>query len=77
MTSAAMYSAIAIFVIIFIFPQTVNHAYLSLVSRLLGIIKVVMSMQDEILLDPRDIETKIHTGHKLKGAMYAILRGRK
>ncbi|VDB95654.1 unnamed protein product [Peniophora sp. CBMAI 1063] len=75
--SAAMYSAIAIFVIIFIFPQTVNHAYLSLLSRLLGVVTAVMSVQNEILLDSRGMGQKLEKAQTLRTAMFALLRGLK
>lgn len=43
----AQYVAIAVFLIIFVFPETMSHAYLKTVVSILGIIQTILAMQDE------------------------------
>jgi hypothetical protein len=47
--SVSCYAAIAVFVTIFIFPETVNHAYLTGTAGLLGGLRNMLSFQDELL----------------------------
>jgi hypothetical protein len=59
--SVSCYAAIAVLATIFIFPETVNHAYLTGTAGLLGGLRNMLSLQDEMLdldLDLLRDETK-------------------
>jgi hypothetical protein len=45
----SIYMAIAIVVTIFVFPQTANHAFLGIVTLLLGQMKVLLDAQEDLL----------------------------
>ena len=69
-----MYSAIALFLIVFLFPETVNHAYISLVTRLLSIFKNILDLQNDLFLGLKD-DTKINKLLGMREAMFDLLRG--
>lgn len=39
--------AIAVFLIIFVFPETMSHAYLKTAVSILGIVQTILALQDE------------------------------
>ncbi|GBE84358.1 hypothetical protein BKA93DRAFT_807068 [Sparassis latifolia] len=49
LTSLACYVATGLVVIVLLFPETLNHAHLSSTSVLLGKMKSIIQMQDEVL----------------------------
>ncbi len=50
--AASSYCAIALLCCFTLFPETVNHVYLGLISTILGKVQTMLSMQDH-LLSPR------------------------
>lgn len=53
--AASSYCAIALVCCFFIYPETVNHAYLGLVSMMLAKVKAMLAAQDDLLsIQPGD-----------------------
>ncbi|CDO75856.1 hypothetical protein BN946_scf184833.g7 [Trametes cinnabarina] len=56
LTSVACYIALALILIIFLFPETLNHSYLASSAELLDKFKGILAMQEEVLnTDPNDV----------------------
>ena len=54
--SVSCYMAVAIFVTIFVFPQTLNHLCMDMISAQLGRVKALVDIQREVLdADPTDL----------------------
>ena len=74
LTSVACYVAIALVFIIFAFPETMNHAYLSSAADLLEKLKGIMVMQDDILrADPHDLLPGTPLAAKVSGSRAGAL----
>ncbi|THH16060.1 hypothetical protein EW146_g4511 [Bondarzewia mesenterica] len=72
--STAMYIAIAVFVIIFVFPETMNHAYLNTISDLLDNIKLILMMQEDVLAGlQEDFAPGCPKTVQMKGARLAMI----
>ena len=69
-----MYIAIAVVVIVLVFPETMNHAFLHTVSELLTHMSTILAMQDEVLsATPGDFATDSPNLAKLKGARLGMI----
>lgn len=76
LTSLACYIAIGVVVIIFIFPESLNHAVLTSTSGLLSKVKSLIDMQEDVLNAP--ISDLVGDGAvltRVTGARVAIVAG--
>lgn len=48
------YAGIAVVLIILVFPETLNHAYLNATTEILGKVQNLIDMQKEVLDSPQD-----------------------
>ncbi|KAI0300497.1 hypothetical protein B0F90DRAFT_1723438 [Multifurca ochricompacta] len=75
----SIYTAIALVVTIFVFPQTANHAFLGTVTLLLGQLKVLLDAQEDLLaIAPGSItpeDPKISRLRAIRASMFAIYQG--
>lgn len=70
--SIGCYIAISLFLIIFMFPETMSHAYLELVASILANSKTAIDIQQEVLeAAPKDIQP----GSSLSGRVAALRAG--
>ena len=74
LTSVACYIALGLVIIIFVFPETVNHAALVSTSDLIGKTQSVIGILGEILeSSPEDLAPGTPLATRLQGARMAIL----
>jgi hypothetical protein len=72
--SVASYMAIAILATVFVFPETMNHLCLSIMSGQVAKAKGLMSLQDEVLdADVKDLATGTPLSTKITGGRGAII----
>ncbi|KAI0746793.1 hypothetical protein C8Q80DRAFT_1220068 [Daedaleopsis nitida] len=73
-TSVACYMAIALVFIVFAFPETMNHSYLSSSAGLLECLKGMLALQDDVLAsDPHDLTTGSLLATKVTMARVSLL----
>lgn len=72
--SVAMYIAIAVVVIVLVFPETMNHAFLHTVSELLTHMSTILKMQDDVLsATPGDFAADSPKLAKLRGTRLGMI----
>jgi hypothetical protein len=76
LTCIGMYGAIALFLTLVLFPETINHVYLSLVCRLLDVIQGLLALTDKVFAQPTEAGPHIEKLLTLRVAMFKILNGR-
>ena len=74
LTSVGCYVGIALIFVIFVFPETLSHAYLDSSAVLLQKSKGLLALQDEVLrADPRDVLPGTPLAGKVNGASVGII----
>ena len=69
-----MYIAIAVVVIVLVFPETMNHAFLHTVSELLTHMSTILKMQDDVLsATPGDFAADSPKLAKLRGTRLGMI----
>ncbi|KAI0320467.1 hypothetical protein OF83DRAFT_1053079 [Amylostereum chailletii] len=70
--SSSMYAAIGLFLVLFVFPESVNHAYLGAVTGILDKMKTIMQLQESVLM--HSPERNEATKEALQGSRLAMLQ---
>lgn len=72
--SSGAYAAIAVVLIIFLFPETMNHAFLTATSEIFGKLKKVIEIQELLLsAQPMDLDAESPLIRKVIGARLEIV----